>query len=1023
MSDADDPYEDPVDTPADDNFAPTILKPRLTDQQLSDIRHVEMSGIFDVEWYQLQSGQEFGNGYDAVFHYVLAGSGRGLSPHPLWSHAWINRNRDVLNGGELRTFVRYLTEPAFSQLLSTSPLFDPTRLPAGLVPAGATPLAAFLASCHSGTVLPYDPERHGLPEDITLGAAWSAARIALGRDASTDIAPDPRDAVLDALPEERVTGTMTFILVVQESGNDFRYVYDRIAGPRAVQRHGSWELLVLDPFQVGDAALAVEAVTTRDPRVRYVALDSPDLADALNAAVATATGDAIAFCDLSFAWSEEFTPRMLRALQDTDAARAVTPDGAPCFTDPRDCVLPGLVVRRELLVGLGGFDTTVGSAYAAELAQRVLARSDAPPVPGAELTTQPDATSVHRSGAAAWRSHVVDRAEWDRYDAPADRVTATFVVHDAAPRDLFESVAAAVAIADGSISYEVVVTTRCSGPAFDQLAALLDLQPFRTAVVQDVRATDALLLNGAIREAQGEVLVVVGPGQRLTTTPETFAELVAKVRESGAPTHPAVVDSHGLLVDAGSFYPAGTTEPVPALRGYPLAALGDLDGVEVPSAAFPLVLRTSDVRAVRGFDSRLDRLWLGDDIVRRLSARVAAGCLLSSSVRATLVAHRAQQHDTDTKHDIRTFRAAWPKPPTVVFPFERWSLTPHVHGASHWSGGAAATTWLSGRFQVTEHADQRRWLIVPRSGGVPDAPAGPVDFAESLAAALRRAGQVAAVQDGRSTGFTIDADVAVDLDGVTEPPLPATATTVLWATDDVDRISPGRVRGYDHVFSAAPLWCEQLWNRERIAVRPLLNCTDPERFFVTSASPVPDIMSVHVGDPQPWRQVSVYGSIHQSFRVGGHFRVHGRGWAEKIPPRHIGHPIRSLDALREIYQTAHYVTVDHRPELRDLGLISSQVFDVLAAGGNLLSDEVAGLDELFGGRVAIYRNWLELAWSYSLDSLCYYPTDSGKAKVAAEIAEHHSFDARARTLIEAVSTGSQNGASTRARTLTGSEAP
>lgn len=1023
MSDAENPYESPDDIPADDDVAPTILRPALTDQELSDIRHVEMSGIFDVEWYQHQCGLEFGNGYDAVFHYVLAGSGRGLSPHPLWSHAWVSRNRDVLNGGELRTFIRYLTEPAFSRRLSTSPLFDPTRLPDGLVSKGATPLAAFLGSYHPGTVLPYDPERHGLPENITLGAAWSAVSRALDGDVNTDIASGLQDAPLDSLPDERVSGTVTFILVVRESGNDFRYVYDRIAGPRAVQRHGAWELLVLDPFQVEDAALAVEAVATRDSRVRYVALDSPDLADALNVAIATATGDAIAFCDRSFTWSEEFTPRMLRALQDTEAARAVTPEGTPCFTDPRDCVLPGLVVRREFLVGLGGFDATVGDAHAVELAQRVLAQSDAPPVPGAVLTTRPDTTSVHTSGVPAWSSHVVDRAEWDRYDAPAEGVTATFVVHDVVPSDLFESVAAAVATADGLISYEVIVTTRCGGPAFDQLAALLDLQPFRTAVIQDVRATEALLLNGAVRAARGEVLVVVGPGQRLTTTPETFAELVATVSESGVPTHPVVVDSHGLLVDAGSFYPGGTTEPVPALRGYPLAALGDLDGVDAPSAGFPLVLRTSDVRAVRGFDSRLDRLWLGDDLVRRLSARVAAGCVLSSSVRATLVAYRAQQHDTDTKHDIRTFRGAWPKAPTITFPFERWNLTPHVHGASQWSGGAAATMWLSGRFQVTEHPDQRRWLIVPRPGGAPDAPAGPVDFAESLAAALRRAGQVAAVQDGRSTGFTIDADVAVDLDGVTEPPLPATATTVLWATDDVDRINPDRVRGYDHAFSAAPLWCEQVWNRERIAVRSLLNCTDPEKFFVTSAFPVPDITSVHVGDQQPWRQVSVYGSIHQSFRVGGRFRVHGRGWDKQIPPQYIGDPIRSLDELREIYQTAHYVTVDHRPELRDLGLISSQVFDVLAAGGNLLSDEVAGLDDVFGGRVAIYRNWLELAWSYALDSLCYYPTDSGKAKVAAEIREHHSFDARARTLIEAVTTGSPNGVAARTSALTGSEAP
>jgi glycosyltransferase involved in cell wall biosynthesis len=64
--------------------------------------------------------------------------------------------------------------------------------------------------------------------------------------------------------------------------------------------------------------------------------------------------------------------------------------------------------------------------------------------------------------------------------------------------------------------------------------------------------------------------------------------------------------------------------------------------------------------------------------------------------------------------------------------------------------------------------------------------------------------------------------------------------------------------------------------------------------------------------------------------------------------------------VRGVYSSAGIVLNDHWDDMREHGYISNRVYDALACGALVLSDEVPGLAERFGDAVATYRSAQEL---------------------------------------------------------------
>jgi hypothetical protein len=86
--------------------------------------------------------------------------------------------------------------------------------------------------------------------------------------------------------------------------------------------------------------------------------------------------------------------------------------------------------------------------------------------------------------------------------------------------------------------------------------------------------------------------------------------------------------------------------------------------------------------------------------------------------------------------------------------------------------------------------------------------------------------------------------------------------------------------------------------------------------------------------------------------------------------------------------------------MRDFGIVSNRVFDVVASGGRLVSDHLPAIHMLLGDAVETVRGPAELS------AALREPRGGGSASereaAAADVVRNHSFDARAGALLEVV---------------------
>ncbi len=283
------------------------------------------------------------------------------------------------------------------------------------------------------------------------------------------------------------------------------------------------------------------------------------------------------------------------------------------------------------------------------------------------------------------------------------------------------------------------------------------------------------------------------------------------------------------------------------------------------------------------------------------------------------------------------------------------------------------------------------------------APAGPrgenwgeTHFARALAAALERLGQFAAVDAHPATHRISSAldDVSLVLRGPRRIDPTASGLQLLWIISHPDEITLEEIAGFDRVFAASRSWAASATERFTRTVEPLLQCTDAIRFHPTGAERDRDI--VFVGNARGLHRPAVIAPI----AAGLPLRVYGPDWRGYIPASHIAATGIENDALPLRYETAGAVLNDHWPAMQRHGFISNRPYDVLAAGGRVISDEVEGISAEFDGVVPTFRTGAELVDLLSNDLDTLFPSADELARVSALVRHRDSFDARARLLLD-----------------------
>ncbi|MCS5716622.1 glycosyltransferase [Herbiconiux sp. CPCC 205763] len=278
---------------------------------------------------------------------------------------------------------------------------------------------------------------------------------------------------------------------------------------------------------------------------------------------------------------------------------------------------------------------------------------------------------------------------------------------------------------------------------------------------------------------------------------------------------------------------------------------------------------------------------------------------------------------------------------------------------------------------------------------------GDVYFAHDLAVSLRALGQRVRIdrlgQHGRTGGRFSD-DVVIHLVGLHDPVPQDGAVNLIWVISHPELVTDQVLgRRWNGRYAASLSWAAEHSAPDR-AVAGLLQATDPHRFAPDGprdADLEADVLFVG-------KTREVYRPIvRDAIEAGADLQIYGDGWEAFIDPRYVRADFLANERVPAAYRSARIVLNDHWADMADEGFVSNRLFDAVAVGARVVSDDVSGLPEEFGSSVQVYRSPDEL--HALLDpAATVWPDAAARRRAAGAVAQAHSFDARARRLLRDV---------------------
>lgn len=459
---------------------------------------------------------------------------------------------------------------------------------------------------------------------------------------------------------------------------------------------------------------------------------------------------------------------------------------------------------------------------------------------------------------------------------------------------------------------------------------------------------------------------------------------------------PQVAGAQSLLVfpddtvqAAGTVFPAAGLLPTHLLAGHPRQDAEAVEGRRFSVAtAAALAMRAEDVVALCGFDTAYRNGFEDVDLCLRALELRPGGFRVATGSIVTHYESQSPGRFARSMDNRRLFVERWqgrlPEPEPEVYAELGWRLALPV--ADDGQLVPAARPAIAGRLR--RDPERLRWgLRIPSTGGHWGDLWGDTHFAEELAGALRRLGQDAVVhrRDAHDAPSTAYDDVSLVLRG-TYPSRPAPGqASVLWVISHPDEVTDDELAGVDLVFAASEPWAQERSRALGRPVRPLLQATG---LASVAGGGDRSPTAVFVGNAEDRTRPMVQWAVQAGVPVA----VYGRGW-ETLPPGAWRAERLPNGRLGEVYRAHAVVIADHWPDMARRGFVANRVFDAVASGAQVLCDDVAGVAEMFPGRVHVCRGPADLRAAY----------DAALAAPALPVAEVGlSFDDRARELLRAV---------------------
>lgn len=854
---------------------------------------------------------------------------------------------------------------------------------------------------------------------------------------------------LGAWPVSKPEPLVSIVLATWNRAGELRRAVESVL----TQSWTQWELLIVDDGSWDDTAIVAGLLSDRDARIRYLPREHAGVSAARNAGIEAATGEFITFLDSDNMWERRFLLDMMIAMSEGDDVSAFATlevdDGERrLFREaPADLVslehgnvidLNVLVSRTEAVRGVGGFDVTLDRAVDYDLILR-LAQHDPIrhiPIIGAIYSNQAERTDrISTSQPLGWNTavRVKNLLDWSELDARefASGADVVVIVPSRDPHALDRIQAASTLAADEGVDVHLAVMN--PDPSTWMLAtAARDAHSGVHVHLFPGHEPFAYVVTMLLAAATHERFVVVEPG--LESDADAVRMLLNEV-DAGAHliAAPLLLHRDGTVVTVGAGLPKPGSVPVDLLSRHPLEdalALGDRIDVPLLSGR-SFALPTADLVAVRGLDPLLYNelelpalvlalrekfgayraLTLTDARLRRLAddtfPRIDP---LGSTRRIRSITRTVPATDFESLLAPLDMHVSHFQPVTSHERVDSGAVEETVDELAEGAPAPSTTALLPPRQHLHPVMTRERRLIEIDGRTVPrlrwalriGSPAGPVGdrwgdthFANSLAAALRSIGQEVVIDRhevrARPTAY-LD-DVTLVLRGLDDVRPTTGGVSMLWVISHPDMVTRAEVAHFDLAFAASVKWARESSTRWGLDVRPLLQCTDPELFHPSGAARTDDFVFVGKsrGVPRP--------SVVEPVNVGIPVRVFGEEWEGILPEGTVEAPFIPNDQLSGYYETAGAVLNDHWSDMKREGFISNRLFDVVAAGGRAYSDQVEGIEEIFGGAVRTFGDEGELVELMRSDTDAQFADTDQLAALSERVRLEHSFRARAEELL------------------------
>jgi glycosyltransferase involved in cell wall biosynthesis len=985
---------------------------------------VRLSGTFDDDWYRLQYGghrHELFKNRTPLLHYLYVGRKMGLTPSPFFVPEYYDRHR--WNHSIVDPLVKYLVQRSNWNAI-TSVLFDGgrfkhhTRL--------SSPLAAYMNQLRKDKTTPvYDIFGADTTWEAIRRSVYEAVSVRRGQY-ELQKQSEPIRIFDEELANQTVAKTRSYftskneplVSIIMPAWNRQELIQAAIDSVLA-QTYHNWELLIVDDGSTDATVDVVSTYAKRDKRIKLYTPGHGGVCQARNHGIEHAKGKWVAFLDSDNTWTPEYLTAVVATLDSSSKEVAYAAikmnradDTLYRATEPNPSLLEignhvdlnALIVKRTLLKGVGGFDTSLRRMVDYDLVIRLSKKVSFVyvPVVGVEYTDREDAARITTTESLSWDGVVKNNnyIDWENELTRQRRngVSIVLPVKD----NVFGAVHALkeiVATSRDNVD-QVVVADASSGSALNVTMASIEAVMDGVVYRRFPAARDTVLAaNYGYSLTDTDKVIFVD--QHITVEPGWVRPIIETINDTTV-VGPLQLQHNRTIRSAGVEYRGSHAIPLNILEDHPIS---DLQNIPHVVSVRGLMNGCFGIDAtlfakLRGLNPLYDKGFALQDLSLRADS-IGSECkvclesvVLNPDGGRGWYSSGQEQYLSDWSDKVSSKQSnLWKHAGFAVKKYEK--IHEDMGEASKLRPVLEVLKPQEGQYRwaikISSPADERRHIW------------GDTHYAEALARSLRKLGQRVAIDyhDHHLRPTSYLDDVVLDLRGLDDTQPQPGALNLMWIISHPEKVTPDIVKSFDLVFAAGKKWAEYMSKQSGKDIGYLPQCTDPSVFHPTKPDPKFEGRVIFVGSSRNVLRPIVRDAI----KAGIDLDVYGGGWDGLIDSKYVKGTFIPNERLTYAYSSAAVVLNDHWDDMREWGFISNRIFDVLATGSPVVSDDIYGVHETVQSPLlATYDDNLAKTCK-TLETLGNGQNDA--TTTAKYIKDNHSFDTRANELLQAVRNAEQ----------------